>query len=213
MDIWPSVGTLDHEATPEVHKMPVNAILLAGSPAPQALVIALAVSVLLIVAVFAMTAVMVTKYYVRCPSNRILVVGGMTGQGKEFQCFHGGAKFVIPLLQDYRWLSLDAIRVEISGPAATDELAESLFLPNVFNIVIGTEPDLMQCAAERLLGLSADEIRQLAEDTIASRLDRVLAEQRSRPSDDGPALIHSLNGAVEAELNQLGLTLLNSRRA
>jgi hypothetical protein len=159
-----------------------------------------------------MLVLLFTKCYVRCPSNKILVIHGRSGQGSDCQCVHGGAKFIMPVLQKRAWLSLDAIRVEITGPAAEDELAESLFLPNVYNIAIGTEPDLMQHAAKRLLGLSTDEIRTLAADAIADRLAQVLAEQQSRPTD--PALVlELLSDTVESNLNELGLTVLNSRRA
>ena len=75
------------------------------------------------------------------------------------------------------------------------------------------EPDLMQHAANRLLDRSSDEIRQLAEDVIVARLDRILAEQRSRPAGNADTVIDSLNKSVESNLNQVGLTLLNSRRA
>ncbi len=189
----------------------MHAVLLAGQPNTQ-IMVALAMGMALACGLFFMMVVLAAKYYKRCPSNRILVVFGRAGLEDNCQCVHGGAKFVVPLIQDYRWLSLDAIRVEVTGPAATDELAERLFLPNVFNVAVGTEPDLMRHAAKHLLDQTADEIRQLAEDSIVSRLDHTLAEQRSRPSDDGPAVIDSLNEAVESNLNQIGLTVLNSRR-
>lgn len=186
-------------------------VVLAAQPDPQIFVV-LAAALFLVVIMFAMISMLAIKYYKRCPSNRILVIMGKTSSGEQYQCIHGGARFVIPLLQDYRWLSLDAIRIEITGPAATDELAESLFLPNVFNVAVGTEPDLMQQAARHLLDKTQDEIRQLADDTIAGRLDHVLAEQRKRPSDDRAAVLDSLNETVESDLKQFGLTLLNARR-
>ena len=39
--------------------------------------------------------------YKRCPSNKILVIYGKTGGGTAAKCVHGGAAFVLPLLQDY----------------------------------------------------------------------------------------------------------------
>ncbi len=190
----------------------MGAVLIAASPNQQILVI-LAVSAFLVIGLFVMFTVLATKYYKRCPSNAILVIFGRMRQGNDYECLHGGARFIIPMLQDYRWLGLDPIRVEISGPAATDEVARSLLLPNVFNVAIGTEPDLMQNAAKRLLDRSSAEIRQFAEDVIVARLDRILAEQRSRPAGDADTVIDSLNKSVESNLNQVGLTLLNSRRA
>jgi len=45
--------------------------------------------------------------YKRCPSNKILVIYGKTGGGTAAKCIHGGAAFVIPLLQDYEFLDLE----------------------------------------------------------------------------------------------------------
>src|SRR6185437_16533545 len=51
--------------------------------------------------------------YKRCPSNRVLVIFGKSASGEASKCIHGGAAFVMPLLQDYAWLSLEPIQIEI----------------------------------------------------------------------------------------------------
>ena len=43
--------------------------------------------------------------YKRCPSDMILVVYGKVGKGQSAMCIHGGAKLILPLLQDYRFLA------------------------------------------------------------------------------------------------------------
>jgi len=48
----------------------------------------------------------------RCPSNRILVIYGKTGQGAA-KCVHGGAAFVWPVLQASAWLDLEPFVVPI----------------------------------------------------------------------------------------------------
>ena len=55
----------------------------------------------------------VVKRYKRCPSNRVLVIYGKTGGGNAAKCVHGGAAFVFPLIQDYAYLSLEPIQIEI----------------------------------------------------------------------------------------------------
>src|SRR6185437_11003567 len=51
--------------------------------------------------------------YKRCPSNRVLVIFGKSASGEASKCIHGGAAFIVPLLQDYAWLSLEPIQIEI----------------------------------------------------------------------------------------------------
>src|ERR1051325_11527988 len=55
---------------------------------------------------------LVVKRYKRCPSNRVLVIYGKTGGGNAAKCVHGGAAFVVPLIQDYAYMDLDPIQIE-----------------------------------------------------------------------------------------------------
>ena len=67
---------------------------------------------LLAVVVVGFLAVMM-RAYKRCPSNRVLVIFGRRRAGDAAQCIHGGAHFVKPLLEDYDWLHLDPMQIEI----------------------------------------------------------------------------------------------------
>ncbi len=56
--------------------------------------------------------------YKRCPSDRILVVYGKVGKGSDDQglsarCIHGGAAFIWPVIQDYAFLDLTPISIEV----------------------------------------------------------------------------------------------------
>ena len=50
--------------------------------------------------------------YRRCPSNKILVIYGKTSSGAA-KCIHGGAAFVWPLIQDYNFLGLEPLQINI----------------------------------------------------------------------------------------------------
>ena len=53
------------------------------------------------------------RCYRRCPSNKVLAVWG-TGTGqKAALAIHGGGKFIIPVAQDYAYLSLEPIQIEV----------------------------------------------------------------------------------------------------
>ena len=51
--------------------------------------------------VFFSTIILLKANYKRCPSNRVLVIFGKTGKGQAAKTIHGGAAFVLPLIQDY----------------------------------------------------------------------------------------------------------------
>lgn len=70
----------------------------------------LAVAIALILLGFV---ILVVKRYKRCPSNRVLVIFGKVASGQSARCLHGGGAFVWPLIQDYAFLSLDPMQIEI----------------------------------------------------------------------------------------------------
>ena len=91
--------------------------------------------------------------YKRCPSNRIMVIFGRSGGNSSAKCIHGGAKFIVPLLQDYAYLSLEPMQIEIPLRGALSMENIRVNVPSVFSIAIGTTQELMQNAAIRLLGM------------------------------------------------------------
>ena len=70
-------------------------------------------AILVGVAIFTIL-IMVLKQFRRCPSNRVLVIfGSRTGRSGAAKTIHGGAALVLPLVQDYAYLSLEPIQIEI----------------------------------------------------------------------------------------------------
>ena len=82
----------------------------------------------------------IVKQYKRCPSNRILVVYGKVGPNKAAQCLHGGGKFIIPLLQDYAFLHLDPLVIEIPLEGALSLNNIRVNVPSTFTVGISTRP-------------------------------------------------------------------------
>ncbi|RMF91895.1 MAG: flotillin family protein [Planctomycetota bacterium] len=151
------------------------------------------------------------KQYKRCPSNRILVIYGKSGaSGEAATCVHGGARFVIPLLQDYAWLSLEPMQIEIPLRGALSIENIRVNVPSVFTVAVGTTPELMQNAAIRLLGLSSSEIKKQAEDIIFGQLRQVIASmQIEEINRDREAFLTNIQNSLEPELKKIGLVLIN----
>ena len=96
---------------------------------------------------------MLVRQYRRCPSNRVLVVYGKVAGQRAARCLHGGGTFIVPLLQSYAFLSLEPMTIEIELTSALSKKNIRVNVPSTFTIGISTQPDIMNNAAERLLGL------------------------------------------------------------
>ncbi len=167
--------------------------------------------ILVTIVVFAfMFIVLLAKQYKRCPSNRVLVIFGRTGKGKAATTVHGGAAFVIPLIQDYAFLSLEPIQIEIPLRGALSIENIRVNVPSVFTVAISTEPSVMQQASIRLLGLTTEQIRKQAEEIIFGILRQVIAgmgiEEINRDRDK---FLQQIQMHLESELNKIGLQLIN----
>ncbi|MCP4837713.1 MAG: flotillin family protein, partial [Phycisphaera sp.] len=119
--------------------------------------------------------IIVIKQYKRCPSNRILVIYGKVGGQRAAKCLHGGGAFVIPLIQDHEFLSLDPQVIEIPLEGALSLNNIRVNVPSTFTVGISTDEILMNNAAERLLMLDDNTIRDQAQDIILGQLRLVIA--------------------------------------
>jgi len=151
------------------------------------------------------------KRYKRCPSDRILVVyGKVGGSGRTAKCVHGGAAFIWPIIQDYEFLDLTPIPIEIGLENALSKQNIRVNVPSRFMVAISTEEGVMQNAAERLLGLSQAEIRHLAADIIFGQLRVVIATMDIEEiNSDREKFLTNVSASVEHELRKIGLKLIN----
>ncbi|MCF6364618.1 MAG: flotillin family protein [Bacteroidales bacterium] len=171
------------------------------------LVIITVLAVLMLLGFFAF----LVKRYKRCPSDRILVVyGKVGGGGRTAKCVHGGASFVIPIIQDYEFLDLTPIPIEIGLENALSKQNIRVNVPSRFMVGVSTEPGVMQNAAERLLGLTQAEIRHLAADIIFGQLRVVIATMDIEEiNSDREKFLTNVSSSVEHELRKIGLKLIN----
>ena len=169
-----------------------------------------AITAVLVLVVFFGFLLLVLKYYKRCPSNRLLVVYGKTGRGEAATCIHGGARLVYPLIQDYAWLSLEPMQIEIPLRGALSAQNIRVNVPSVFTVAIGTKPELMQNAAIRLLGLSFREIEKQASEIIFGQLRQVIASMGiEQINSDRDAFLTHIQNSLEPELLKIGLVAIN----
>ncbi len=182
------------------------ALLAAASDASIYLLLSVCVAC---AAVFG-TLLFIARRYKRCPSNRVLVVFGKVAGGRSATCIHGGGRFVLPIIQDYAFMSLEPIQIEVPLHDALSSENIRVNVPSVFTVAIGIEPSTMQNAAIRLLGLDIPHIKKQAEDIIFGQLRQVIASMRIEDINrDREGFLHNIQNSVEPELEKIGLVLIN----
>ncbi|OEK03637.1 flotillin [Roseivirga sp. 4D4] len=158
---------------------------------------------------FLLVIILISRYK-RCPSNKILVVYGKVGNDKSAKCIHGGGALVIPVIQDWQYLNLSPIPIEIDLKGALSKQNIRINTPSTFTVGISIKEEIMLNAAERLLGLSEDEVKMQALDIIIGQLRLVIATLSIEEiNKDREQFLSLINKHVASELNKIGLELIN----
>ena len=138
------------------------------------------------------------------------MVYGRTKGGGSSKCIHGGAAFVWPLFQDFQFLDLTPIPIDIKLEGALSKQNIRVTTPSTFTVGISTERGVMENAAERLLGLDLNQIRLLGQDIIFGQMRVVIATMDIESINaDRDLLIEKITAGVEVELTKIGLGLIN----
>lgn len=167
-----------------------------------------------VVIVFALLMGILSRYR-KCPSDKILVIYGKVGSDKNGQarsakCVHGGAAFIMPIIQSYQFMDLTPISINVDLKNALSKQNIRVDVPSRFTVGISTEPGIMQNAAERLLGLRMNEIQELAKDIIFGQLRLVVATMEIEEiNNDRDKFLVAVSNNVGIELKKIGLRLIN----
>ena len=164
----------------------------------------------IIAAVLFFVLLVIATRFKRCPSNRILVVYGKVGTGRSARCVHGGGRFIWPLIQDYDYLDLAPRTIEIDLIGALSKKNIRVNVPSTFTVGISTTGAVMQNAAERLLGLSEQGIRNQCQDIILGQMRLVIATLSIEEiNQDREKFLELVNINVGTELQKIGLEVIN----
>ena len=167
-----------------------------------------------VVIVFALLMGILSRYR-KCPSDKILVIYGKVGSDKNGQarsakCVHGGAAFIMPIIQSYQFMDLTPISINVDLKNALSKQNIRVDVPSRFTVGISTEQGIKQNAAERLLGLRMNEIQELAKDIIFGQLRLVVATMEIEEiNNDRDKFLVAVSNNVEIELKKIGLRLIN----
>ncbi|EXM39866.1 flotillin family protein [Ruminococcus albus] len=168
-----------------------------------------------IVAVLFAALMAILSRYRKCPSDKVLVIYGKVGtdkngQARSARCIHGGAAFIMPVIQSYEYMDLTPISINVDLKNALSKQNIRIDVPSRFTVGISTEPGIMQNAAERLLGLKLMEIQELAKDIIFGQLRLIIATMDIEEiNSDRDKFLLAVSNNVEIELKKIGLKLIN----
>ena len=161
------------------------------------------------------TIIVILSRYRKCPSDKIMVIYGKVGTNSDgtsrsARCIHGGAAFIWPIFQSFQYLDLTPISISVDLANALSRQNIRIDVPSRFTVGISTEPNVMQNAAERLLGLRLAEVQELSKDIIFGQLRLIIATMDIEEiNTDRDKFLEAVSGNVESELKKIGLRLIN----
>lgn len=158
---------------------PTFAALQAATTGLGSLTMAAAGGLLLLALVGGLVVLFVSRYR-RCPANKVLVISGRVSGGTAARVISGGGAFVWPVMQEYAYLDLTPIQIDIPLKDALSAENIRVAVPSVFTVAIGTDAETQQNAAARLLSIANDPpaIKRQAQDIIFGQLRQIIASMR-----------------------------------
>ena len=157
-----------------------------------------------------LTIIGVLSRYRKCRSDEVLIVYGKTSGKTSAKCYHGGSAFVWPIVQGYAVMSMKPMQIQCDLNGALSAQKIKVSVPTVVTVAISENPDIMQNAAVRLLGLKEDEKVDQIKDVIWGQMRLVVAEMTiEQLISDRDSFIGSCKTNIEKELEKFGLALIN----
>ena len=172
----------------------------------QEMLIMIAILVVVVIISF----IGILSRYRKCKSDEVLVVYGKTSGEKSAKLYHGGAAFVWPIIQGYEFLSMKPLQIDCKLTGALSAQNIRVDVPTTITVAISTDPEVMQNAAERLLGLQAEDKQNLITDVVYGQMRLVIADMTIEElNSDRDKFLSKVRENIDTELRKFGLYLMN----
>lgn len=161
--------------------------------------------------------------YRKCASDEILVVFGKAGKktvtnektGKPEEVIlpskiiQGGGTFVMPVIQDWRKMSLRPIQMQVEVNGVSNQMIK-VNIPVTLTTAIGTKDTLMQNAASRFLSATPEDIKLQIKEILIGEMRGLMATMSIEEINaDRETFIGNAKKNIDTELNKLGFEILN----
>ena len=187
------------------------AMIQSGSPLESIGGFATGGGLLLLALVVGLILLFVSRYR-RCPANKVLVISGKVAGENAARVISGGGAFIWPVIQEYAYLDLTPLQIDIPLKDALSFENIRVAVPSVFTVAIGTDSETQQNAAARLLSIANDAalVKRQAQDIIFGQLRQIIASMRIEEiNSDRDALLTRIQTHLSPELKKIGLVLIN----
>lgn len=92
----------------------------------------------IVVVLFAAIMAILSRYR-KCPSDKVLVIYGKVGtdkngQARSARCIHGGAAFIVPIIQSYEYMDLTPISINVDLKNALSKQNIRIDVPSRFTV-------------------------------------------------------------------------------
>ena len=168
------------------------------------------IMVAILVGVIILSFIGILSRYRKCKSDEVLVVYGKTSGEKSAKLYHGGAAFVWPIIQGYEFLSMKPLQIDCKLTGALSAQNIRVDVPTTITVAISTDPEVMQNAAERLLGLQPEDKQNLITDVVYGQMRLVIADMTIEElNSDRHKFLSKVRDNIDTELRKFGLYLMN----
>jgi len=116
-----------------------------------------------------------SRYMKVGPNEALIISGGRGERGRGFRIVRGGGTFVIPFIEDARKLSLEVMTIHVHTPEVYTLRGVPVQVDGIAQIKVDSSDEaLIATSAEQFLGRSADDIKNVALQTIEGHLRAIL---------------------------------------
>lgn len=117
---------------------------------------------------------------------------------------------MVPIVQGYSFMSLKPLQFECNLQKALSSQNIRVDVPTTVTVGISTEPEVMQMAAERLLGLTTDQIEDLVKDIVYGQMRLIVSNMTIEElNSERDKFLEEVKNVVGGELRKIGLHLIN----
>lgn len=165
------------------------------------LIVPILIAVGIIVLIFAMS-------YVKAPPDEAYII---TGLRKKKKILIGRAGFRIPFLERVDKLSLKVMQVDVKTSEAvpTTEFI-NVNVDGVSNIKISSRPDLLERAAEALLGMRQPDLIRLAQQVLEGNMREIIGTVSITELVQKRQIVaESVRANIEPDMAKLGIEVVN----
>src|SRR6266571_3752373 len=149
--------------------------------------------------------------YKKVPPDAAMVVYGRRFGGRGYDVIRGGGKFILPIVESYRFLPLGIRTLDVIVNEIVTDVTRSgarVNIKAVAQVRISDDPDVLRTAAGQLLHKSDDEINEIALKTLEGHVRGVCATLTiEQVNSDRDAIASKILTMAGEDLKNLGIEI------